>query len=150
RWQGASHWEAVDARYEIEGWERLARLSAADQKEAARALHLEVVGSNLDAKGRHGEAETVFRESLAVRRRLLGEEHPNTALGYFFVAQNLDRQGRPAEAQPLLQKTLELRRKLLGEEHPHTAQSYNNLASNLNDQGKHAEAQALHQKAHDL
>jgi hypothetical protein len=36
RWQGASHWQEVNARYGIDRRTRQTRLSAADQKEVGR------------------------------------------------------------------------------------------------------------------
>jgi hypothetical protein len=83
-------------------------------------------------------------------RKMLGEEHPDTAQSYNNLAYNLDMQGRDAESQPLLHKALGIRRKVLGEEHPDTAQSYNNLAMNLYHQRKYLEAQSLLEKALDV
>src|SRR5262249_12416242 len=57
RWQGARHWRTIDARYAIERWERLARLSEADQKEVAVALRREAEGRGLQARRRYAEAE---------------------------------------------------------------------------------------------
>jgi tetratricopeptide (TPR) repeat protein len=76
--------------------------------------------------------------ALALRRRLLGEEHPDTAASYSSLAVNLYAQGNYAEAQPLYETALALRRRLLGEEHPDTARSYNSLAMNLYAQGNYA------------
>jgi tetratricopeptide (TPR) repeat protein len=150
RCQGARHWQTINAGYEVERWVRLARLSAAEQREAARALLREAEARGLAARHRYAEAEKALRDVLAIHKRLLGEEHPTTALSYNSLAYNLHAQGKYREAQPLLQKALELRQKVLGEEHPETAQSYNNLAAILNAQGKHRQAQPLYQKALEL
>jgi CHAT domain-containing protein len=71
----------------------------------------------------------------------LGEDHPDTAIGYTGLASNLDAQGRYAEAQPLYERALAILRKALGEDHPDAAWSYNNLAFNLNALGRYAEAE---------
>jgi tetratricopeptide (TPR) repeat protein len=150
RWQGPGHWQAADARYEVERCQRLARLSAADQKAVARALRREVEARALRSRRRYAEAEKAYREALALLRKTLGEWHPETARNYDNLAHNLHAQGKHGQAQPFFQKALDLRKKLLGEEHPETATSYNNLAANLEAQGKYAQAQPLHQKALNL
>jgi tetratricopeptide (TPR) repeat protein len=82
-----------------------------------------------------------------MRRRLLTDDHPDTAGSYNNLAHNLDAQGKYAQAQPLHEKALEISRRLLTDDHPRTATGYNNLASNLGSQGKHAQAQSLYEKA---
>jgi tetratricopeptide (TPR) repeat protein len=150
RWQGPRHWETIDACYGIERWVRLARLSAAGQREAARALRRAAEANQLAARHRYAEAEKAFRDALAILTKGLGEEHLETTTSYANLAANLSGQGKHREAQPLFQKALDLNKKLLGEEHPDTAQSYNNLAYNLDAQGKYKQAQPLHRKALDL
>ena len=55
-------------------------------------------------QGKDAEAEPLFQKALEIRRRVLGEDHPNTANSYNGVAYNLNAQGKTAEAQPLYQK----------------------------------------------
>ncbi len=83
-------------------------------------------------------------ETAPLRKRLLGEENPDTvnALGELFYAQ-----GRYNEAQPLCEKALALRKRLLGEEHPDVATSLNNLANLYSSQGRYREAQPLYEQA---
>jgi tetratricopeptide (TPR) repeat protein len=147
RWQGSRHWQAVDARYYVERWQRLARLGQAEQKEAARALRRAGVAEQLQARHRYAEAAAVWRDVLGLRRKVLGEEHPDTATSYNEVAVCLNAQGKHAQALPLYEKALAIWKKVLGEEHPDTALSYNNLAFCLNEQGRHAQALPLCQKA---
>jgi tetratricopeptide (TPR) repeat protein len=78
---------------------------------------------------------------LAVRRKLLGEDHPVTAAAYNLLAINQKYLGKYAEADRGYSKALELYRKLLGENNPETASTYNNLALNQNALGKYAEAE---------
>ena len=79
-----------------------------------------------------------FEKALEIYRRLLTDEHPNTAQGYNNVAYNLQAQGKYAQAQPLFEKALEINRRLLTDDHPDTATSYNNVAYNLYAQGNYA------------
>ena len=91
-------------------------------------------------RGSTRQAQPLFEKALEIRRRLLTDDHPDTAQSYNNVAANLNAQGKYAAAQPLFEKALEIRRRLLTDDHPDTAQSYNNLAANLNAQGKYLEA----------
>ncbi len=102
---------------------------------------------NLNAQGKYAQAQPLYEKALEIRRRLLTDDHPDTAVSYNNVAVNLNAQGKYAQAQPLYEKALEIRRRLLTDDHPDTAISYNNLAANLNAQGKYAQAQPLYEKA---
>jgi tetratricopeptide (TPR) repeat protein len=82
----------------------------------------------------------LYEKALELRRRVLSDEHPDTAQSYNNLAATLSAQGKYVEAQPLYEKALELHRRLLGDDHPHTAISYNNVAANFNAQGKYLDA----------
>ncbi len=77
------------------------------------------------------QAQPLYEKALTTCRRLLTDDHPDTAKSYNYVAINLMDQGKYARAQPFLEKALEIRRRLLNDDHPSTAQSYNNVAINL-------------------
>jgi tetratricopeptide (TPR) repeat protein len=98
-------------------------------------------------QGRYAAAQPLYEQVLAIRRRLLTDDHPHTANSYNNLALNLREQGKYAAAQPLFEKSLEIDRRLLSDDHPHTTTSYSNLAVNLDAQGKHAQAQPLHENA---
>ena len=85
-------------------------------------------------------AQPLYEKALEINRRLLTDDHPDTARGYNNVADNLYAQGKYSDAQPLYEKALEINRRLLADDHPDTAFSFNNLADNLNAQGKYLEA----------
>jgi tetratricopeptide (TPR) repeat protein len=89
----------------------------------------------------------MYEKGLEISRRLLGEDHPDTANGYNNLAANLESQGEYGRAQRLYEKALEINRHVFTDDHPLTADYYNNLAHNLNAQGKHAAAQLLFEKA---
>ena len=85
---------------------------------------------NLDAQGRHQEAEPLYRKALEIRRAALGEAHASTAGSYNNVASNLNAQGRykkEEEAEPLFLKALEITRAGLPADHPHIAACGRNL-----------------------
>ena len=102
---------------------------------------------NLWSQGKYALAQPLYEKALEIRRRLLSDDHPETANSYNNVALNLNAQGKYAQAQPLFEKALEINRRLLSDDHPETALSYNNVAFNLSAQGKYALAQPLLEKA---
>ncbi len=147
RAQGEDHWETVTARVKAETFARLAGLSPADQSEIAATLRQIDEADKLYGEGHYAEAEAILRRALAIRLKVLGEEHTETATIYNKLINSLADEGKYAEAEPLVRKALEIRRKLLGEDHPDTAESLNDLAVILNIQGKHAEAQPFYRRA---
>jgi CHAT domain-containing protein/Tfp pilus assembly protein PilF len=98
----------------------------------------------------HAEALPLHQRALAIRLKVLGEQHPLTATSYNLMACCLVYQGKHAEALPLLWRALGIHLKVQGEQHPDTARSYNNVAVCLDGQGRHGEALPLHQRALDI
>jgi CHAT domain-containing protein/tetratricopeptide (TPR) repeat protein len=147
RAQGKDHWEAVTARWDAAAVRAALRQGPEGRADFARLAALSRQAEALRIKGRYREAQPLEQEALDIRRKALGEDHPDTAESYSNLAANLDAQGKYAEAQPLCQQALDIRRKALGEDHPHTGSSYNNLAYNLKTQGRYGEAQPLYRKA---
>ncbi len=138
--QGPSHWETINARFEVERWARLAKVPVADRKAVGETLAKHNQAGELYRQGKYAEALSLNRDALAVCKRLLGEGHPHTAQGYNNVAYCLGYLDDYAEALRLHGKALKARRQALGEQHPDTARSYNNAGSCLRALGRHAEA----------
>jgi tetratricopeptide (TPR) repeat protein len=145
--QGADHWQAANARWEVELLRRLLRQEAEGRQAYARAMALRRQAKSLQAKGRFREARPFLEETLSVQRQVLGEEHPDAATVYADLAYNLNVQGKYSEAEAASRKALAIRRKTLGEEHPETAGSYEDVANDSQDQGKDAEGEANHRTA---
>jgi tetratricopeptide (TPR) repeat protein len=145
--KGERHWLTVDAGLAVQRWERLTRLSPEKQRRVGAAWRRLTEGAAHHSKGRYSQAEKAYRAALALSRRTLGEEHPETATSYTNVASCLQDLGKAQEALPLYRKALEIDRKALGEGHPHTATSYDNVAACLQDLGKFSEALPLYRKA---
>jgi tetratricopeptide (TPR) repeat protein len=150
RVQGADHWQAVNAQHAAEGVRKASRAGKAAQAKYAQSFADKRVADALVRKGRYRQAQPLFEGILAIRRKVLGEEHPHTAASHNNLASNLNSQGRYREAEQDYKKALDIVRKVLGEEHPHTATSYNNLAGNLNAQGRYKEAEESYKKALDI
>jgi tetratricopeptide (TPR) repeat protein len=145
--QGPKHFETVNTEWRLKTLRRIAPMPKDD-----RAAYLSAVAMNeqveaLNAQAKYAQARPLSEKALEIRRRLLSDDHPDTATSYENMAHIRNSLGKFAEAQPLYEKALALRRRLLGDDHPDTAMSYNNVAYNLNALGKFAEAQPLYEKA---
>ncbi len=103
----------------------------------------QTMGDTYKDLGLYPEAQIQTEQALAIRRRLLGEGHPDTLLSMNNLALLHLRQGRYAQAEPLLKVGVETRRRLLGEEHPDTLNSMDNLTELYQRQGKFSQAEAL-------
>jgi tetratricopeptide (TPR) repeat protein len=98
------------------------------------------MGFLLQGQGKLDQAEPYYREALEKRRRVLGEEHPNTLISISNMGFLLHSQGNFAEAEPYVREALEKSRRVLGDEHPSTLGSIGSLGGLLRAQGKHQEA----------
>ncbi|MEZ6235177.1 MAG: tetratricopeptide repeat protein [Phycisphaerales bacterium] len=121
--------------------ERLAAGEIADELIAAELHH--VVGNVYLSLGLYPEAEEHIPVAAEIRRRILGEEHPDTLATMPNVATLYLDQGRFADAEAMHSQTLEVQRRVLGGEHPDTLASMNNLVNLYKAQGRYAEAEPL-------
>ena len=117
--------------------------------------HVDLAGTLKNLAGvileqkRPAEAEPLFREELALRRRLNEGNHPFTARCLNDLAHALAMQQKLAEAETLLREDLAMRRELFKDKdgHPAIAQSTSDLGIVLTSQGKPAEAERLYREA---
>ena len=89
------------------------------------------------------QAEELKAQVMATRRRMLGEEHPDTLTSIANLASTYRNQGRWKEAEELDVQVLEISKRELGEEHPSTLTRMANLASTYWNQGRWKEAEEL-------
>jgi hypothetical protein len=97
--QGADHWEAVNARLDLEAIRQVLRQGKEIRAEYAGSFRLQDQAVLLWRQGRYREAQPLLEKVLAIWRKVLGEEHPDTAAGYNNVAYNLNAQGKYKEAE---------------------------------------------------
>ncbi|MGD0044020.1 MAG: tetratricopeptide repeat protein, partial [Isosphaeraceae bacterium] len=150
RVQGPKHFETVNEEWRLKTLRRVASMPHEDRVAYQSAGTMNQQAEALWTQWKYAQAQPLFEKALEIRRRLLTDDHPDTANTYNNLAYNLNAQGKYALAQPLFEKALEVRRRLLTDDHPLTATSYNNMAMNLNAQGKYALAQPLHEKAMEI
>ncbi|HZP65401.1 MAG TPA: tetratricopeptide repeat protein [Rudaea sp.] len=87
--------------------------------------------------------------ALAIRRRILGEEHPDTLTSISEMGLLLENKGKLSESEPYFREALEKRRRILGEEHRDTLESIGDVGNLLFQQGKLSEAEPFFREALD-
>jgi tetratricopeptide (TPR) repeat protein len=100
-------------------------------------------GLVLGASGYWKDAEKLEVQVMETRKKLLGEEHPDTLTSMANLASTYWNQGRWKEAEELEVEVMKTSKRLLGEEHPDTLTSMANLASTYWNQGQWKEAEEL-------
>ena len=140
-------WWTGEGGYSEEQALELYRLAGLAQ---AKEIFIEVgvaLGNRWSEKGRYREAILMWEQTLAMRQKLLGNEHLDVAQSLNNLAVLYDNQGRYEEAEPLYKQALQMRQKLLGNEHLDVATSLNNLAVLCENQGRYQEAEPLYKQA---
>ena len=89
------------------------------------------------------KAASTAAESLDVRKRVRGLQHPDTLAARADLASSYEALGRLVEAEELAAQNLETRKKVLGPEHVDTVTSMADLASLHENQGHLEEAKKL-------
>jgi len=115
------------------------------QEEIAWLYH--EAGSGFYYGGKYREALRWHEKALAIREKVLGEEHLDTAATYSCIALGCDDQGEYDNALEWHEKALTINEKVLGKEHLETAKNYNNIANVYNNQGEYAKALEWYEKA---
>jgi tetratricopeptide (TPR) repeat protein len=93
------------------------------------------------------QAEPLIRESMERRRRVLGEDDPDTITSISNLGSVLQEQGKLEQAETLISETLRRRRTVLGDDHPETLKSINKMAGLLQARGKLDESLPLYEEA---
>ena len=104
---------------------------------------------DLSALGEHEQARDLDEDTLARRRRVLGDDHPDTLTSASNLATDL-RRWATTSGPRLDEDTLARRRRVLGDDHPDTLTSANNLAADLRGLGKHEQADVLEGQIEEL
>jgi eukaryotic-like serine/threonine-protein kinase len=92
-------------------------------------------------------AESLYRQVLAVQRRLYGEDHPEVAQYRRALALTLIVQAKPDEAKVLLRQALASQRRVLPKTHPDIAATLNDLALAYTRTADYASAEPLYREA---
>jgi len=106
-------------------------------------LTMGLVYSNL---GLYEKAEPLERQSLEIRRKLLGERDVDTLASMGKLARLYDFMGRYKEAKELYGRTLQIRRRVLGMDHPGTLAAMSGVATIYGRETRWTEALRLHRQ----
>jgi tetratricopeptide (TPR) repeat protein len=118
-----------------------------DGQPAVEASIRQTIGNAYFDLGVYPEAQRQFERALELRRRVLGQDHPDTLATMNDLADAYRVQSAFAQAETLLTKVLETQRRVLGEENRDSLTSMNGLATVYLDQAKYAQAEPLLVKA---
>ena len=89
----------------------------------------------------------LFERALDIRERILGPDHPDTAISLNDLGLLHWAQGELDAAKPLFERTLTIRERGLGPDHRLTAAILDDLALLLRAQGEPADARPLFERA---
>ncbi len=127
-------------------------LVKASEKELALAeakkLGQQVI--NLYQQGKYNQAIPLAERALAIRKKYLGNNHPDVGISLNNLALLYKSVGRHTEAEPLYLEDLDISKKQLGDNHPRVATALNNLALLYEFQGRYREAEPFFHQALDI
>jgi serine/threonine protein kinase len=98
---------------------------------AVQGRLMATMGRVYTSLGLYDQARLLLQDALAIRRRTLGEQHPEVAESLDDLGSLQFEIGNLGEAERLLRDALALRRRTLGDEHLDTATTENHLAMAL-------------------
>lgn len=101
---------------------------------------LDDLGKICNSLGNYHLSLEYEKKAVEIREKVLGKEHPDTAMSYNNIGLIFGDLGRYEEALEWAKKALEIREKVLGKEHLDTAMSYNNIGASLEKLGRYKEA----------
>jgi len=120
------------------------REKAPENQETARTIY--ALARLSHSQGNKEKAERLYRQSLAIREKALGKDHPDVAESLSGLAGALSLK-RIEEAERLARRSLSIREKALGENHPDVAESLSSLTEVILEIGKPSEIESYLRRA---
>ena len=105
------------------------------------------MGGAYKRQGRFEEASRLLRESIAIRERVSGPNHPLVGFGHFSLAQTLARMKDFEKAEFHAHHSLQIHVASFGPEHPETSTAHDLVGEVYVMQGKFREALPVFQKS---
>ena len=90
-------------------------------EEFARVKTLATEGDALYKERKYAEAESLYRATIELERKVHGDGHPVLAIGLNNLAVLLKSLERYEEAEPLYVESLAIQRRMMGNDHPDVA-----------------------------
>lgn len=110
----------------------------ADERTAALYSAL---GTHVHWLGTYGEAQAYHERAVAIRERVLEQDHPDTARSLHSLGASLWEQGEYAGARSYYERALAMQEQVLGRNHPDTACSLHSLGIVLWEFAQYADAE---------
>jgi len=107
-----------------------------------QAQLMQTVATTLYSLGLYAAALEVHEQTLEIRRRALGTEHPDTIRSMLNVGAALHEMGRHDEAEPYQREALAIGHRVLGGEHYLTLKALESLGGALHSMGRYEESLA--------
>ncbi len=121
------------------------------QSPLAKAQIMHAIGDVNRQLGRFAEAESLLKESLDIRQKTLGDQHPLTAESLHALGQYYHERGDFIRADPLYRQAIAIREKIPGVEGQKArAASLHNLAWMIANDGDAVEAEKLFRQVLEL
>ncbi len=134
--------EEVTARSLLDRGTEQIETELTDQPEVQAEL-MHVMGVAYRQLGLYDESQPLLEQSVALRRSVYGDLHPDVAETLADLAWLLDNLGDYDQAKELYREALETRKTIFGEKHPDVALSLNDLAIVAMTTGDYDEAERL-------
>ena len=142
---GTAH--VTDARLRQGDIDLRERLSPADRAQLKLADEQDREGRRLSDLGHFREALAPAERALAIRRKIEGDAHRDTARDLNELGSLYCKLKEYGKAEPLVEETLAIQLKLFGNEHPETALTLNNAGKLFDLTGDFAKAEPYYQRS---
>lgn len=86
-----------------------------------------VIGEYYDLVASHSKSLEWYYDSYSICERVLGEEHPETAMTKYLIGWITNKKGDYPQSLKILNEALIIQKKVLGEKHEDTARTYNDI-----------------------
>ncbi|MDR1508142.1 MAG: tetratricopeptide repeat protein [Synergistaceae bacterium] len=126
--------KAKEYHEEILTFRRKGKVSDKDDEDNARTFSS--LAADYSGLGDYAKAKEYDERALAIRLKILGEEHPDTAGSLENLGFDYYRLGDYAKAKEHYERVLAIRLKILGGEHPDTAVSFSFLGDVYSTMGQ--------------
>jgi tetratricopeptide (TPR) repeat protein len=113
------------------------------QQPAVEASIRQTMGNTYYDLGLYPQAQQQMERAVELRRRVLGEQHPDTLTSMHQLAGLYIFEGKHQPAEQLFAKVIEARRRTLGPKHLDTLDAMGDLALLYSEEGKYAQAEPL-------
>ena len=143
---GEARGETITARELLDQGAARVQAELEDQPEVQASLAT-TIGKAYRGLGLNDRSLPLLEKSLALRRRIHGEEHPEVAESLEALGALAQARGELDRAETLHRQALAMRQKLLGPDAPAVAESLNSLATDLTAKAQYDAAEPLFREA---